>query len=217
MAYYPIMLELTGRSCLVIGGGPVAERKIEGLLTAEAVVTVISPALTPRLQEWVTTAQIRHIERVYHPGDLAGVRLVFAASDDPEVNAAVYREGQALGIWVNAADDPAHCDFILPAILRRGELVVAVATGGTSPALAGVVRDELEAALSADYAGLAQVAAAVRQELRARNLSPTGERWRRALKEDTLRRLVRDGRWQEAETYLLEQLRKGEENDAETV
>lgn len=217
MAYYPIVLDLTGRSCLVVGGGSVAERKIAGLLAAEAIVTVISPALTSRLQEWATIGQIRHIERVYRPGDLAGAQLVFAASDDRAVNAAVYSEGQERGIWVNAADDPTYCDFMLPAILRRGELIVAVATGGASPALAGVVRDELEALLSADYATLAQVAAKVRQELRTRDLFPTGEHWRKALGEDKLRRLVREGHWQEAKAYLLEQLQKGEKDDAETV
>ncbi|MGH8006031.1 MAG: precorrin-2 dehydrogenase/sirohydrochlorin ferrochelatase family protein [Candidatus Binatia bacterium] len=217
MAYYPIALELTGRSCLVIGGGPVAERKIEGLLTAEAMVTVISPALTPRLEEWAITGQIRHIGRAYRPGDLAGAQLVFAASDDQGVNAAVSREGQERRVWVNAADDPAHCDFILPAILRRGELIVATTTGGASPALAAVVRDELETVLGPDYTVLAQVAAEVRQELRARQLSLTGEHWRRALRLDALRRLIQEGRVQEAKAYLLERLEEGGDSHAETV
>ncbi len=206
MAYYPIMLELAGRSCLVIGGGSVAERKIEGLLTAGAVVTVISPVLTARLEQWARGGQIRHIKRIYQPGDLAGTQLAFAASGDRAVNIAVFQEGKERGVWVNAADDPTNCDFILPAVLRRGELVVAVATGGSSPALAGMVRDELEATMSTDYAVLAQVAAEVRHELRQRGLSSAGESWRIALRDNTLRRLIQEGRLDEAKAHLLEDL-----------
>lgn len=208
MGYYPIFLELAGRPCVVIGGGAVAERKAEGLLAQEASVTVISPELTARLEGLAREGRIRHIVRPYSHGDLAGSELAFVATDDGEVNAAVAREGQERGVWVNAADDPAHCDFILPSVLRRGELVVAVATGGSSPALSRAIREELEAYFTEDYAVLAGVVAEVRRELRQHARVPDAETWRRALDGD-LRRLIAEGRREEAKARLLWRLRAG--------
>lgn len=208
MGYYPIFLDMTGRRCVVIGGGAVAERKVEGLLEAGASVTMISPALTARLEALAAEGRVSHASREYGPGDLAGFELAFVATDDGEVNAAVAREGRERGVWVNAADDPAHCDFILPAVLRRGELVVAVATGGASPALSRAIREELEAYFTEAYAELSRVVAEVRHELRQQARSLDAETWRRALDGD-LRRLVAEGRREEAKARLLWRLRAG--------
>lgn len=205
VSYYPIFIELTGRPCLVIGGGPVAERKTDGLVAAGARVTVLSPALTVRLEELVEAGRIDHIGREYAPGDLAGYQFAFVATDDDDVNGAVAREGRERSVWVNASDDPAHCDFILPSILRRGELVVAVATGGGSPALSRAIREELEAYFTDDYSRLAELVTTVRQELRRRSRSPDPERWRSALTAD-LRRLVAEGKPTEAREQLLRRL-----------
>jgi siroheme synthase-like protein len=205
MGYYPIFIELRDRPVLVVGGGSVAERKVEGLLAAAAAVTVVSPALTPRLATLAACGRIRHEARPYQPGDLACFALGFVATGDERVNAAVAREGRRRGVWVNAADDPAHCDFILPSVLRRGDLTVAVGTGGTSPALARAVREELEAYLTDDYATLAEVVGEVRRELRARKRSPDAETWNRALGPD-LRALVAAGRPEAAKRRLLERL-----------
>ncbi len=208
MAYYPLFLDLTGRPCVVIGGGPVAERKVEGLLAVGASVTVVSPSLCPALEALARERRIRHVGREYAPGDLAGYQLAFVATDDSEVNQAVSREGQARGVWVNAADDPAHCDFILPSVLRRGDLVVAVATGGASPALSRAVREELEAYFTQDYAALAEVVAEVRRELKGRERVPGADAWARALNGD-LRRLIAEGRREEAKAHLLRRLGAG--------
>ncbi|OLC15492.1 MAG: hypothetical protein AUH29_07710 [Candidatus Rokubacteria bacterium 13_1_40CM_69_27] len=205
MGYYPIFIEMRDRPVLVVGGGDVAERKVEGLLAAGAAVTVVSPSLTPRLATLAASGRIRHEARPYQPGDLACFALGFVATGDERVNAAVAREGRRRGMWVNAADDPAHCDFILPAVLRRGDLTVAVATGGTSPALARAVREELEVYLTDDYAGLAEIVGDVRRELRARQRSPDAETWHQALRPD-LRALVAEGRRDEARRRLLERL-----------
>lgn len=205
MGYYPIFAEMTGRPCIIIGGGSVAERKAEGLLRVKANVTVVSPSLTELLASLVKQEKIRHIAREYCKGDLAGFGLVFVATDDPGVNAAVYGEGQERGVWVNAADDPAHCDFILPSTLRRGDLVVAVATGGASPALSRAIREELEAYFTEDYGTLAEIVGEVRRELTGRSTSPSAEAWRRALNGD-LRRLIQEGKQEEARAYLLKQL-----------
>lgn len=208
MGYYPVFLDLTGRPCVVIGGGVVAERKVERLLAVEASVTVISPGLTASLEALARQGRIRHVGREYGPGDLAGSELAFVATDDGQVNAAVARDGRAAGVWVNAADDPANCDFILPSVLRRGELVVAVATGGASPALSRAIREELEAYLTDDYAVLAEVVAEVRREFREQARVADAETWRKALDGD-LRRLIAEGRREEAKARLLWRLRAG--------
>jgi len=193
VGFYPIVIDLTGRPCIVIGGGAVAEGKIDGLLAADAALTVVSPVLTARLEDLARTGRITHRRREYRDGDLAGVALAFVATDDRTVNAAVAAEGRRRGVWVNAADDPAHCDFILPAVLRRGALAVAVSTGGASPALARVVRDELGRRLGDTYADLVDLAGEVRHTLRAEHRAVDAGAWRTALADRRLRRLVARG------------------------
>jgi siroheme synthase-like protein len=205
MGYFPVFLDLGGRPCLVVGGGAVAERKATVLLAAGARVTVISPALTEELASLARDGRIRHVARTYRDGDLAGYQLALVATDQPDVSAAVAAEGRARGAWVNAADDAAHSDFILPSTLRRGELVVAVGTGGTSPALARSVREELERYFTEDYTTLARVAADVRREVRRREPAPGAEAWRRALDAE-VRRLVAEDRAEDAQNLLRERL-----------
>jgi precorrin-2 dehydrogenase/sirohydrochlorin ferrochelatase len=205
MSYYPVFLNLSGQRCLVVGGGAVAERKVEGLLEAEASVTVVSPTLTDALERRVKERKIRHYIREYRKGDLTGYRLGFAATDDPQVNRAVYEEAQEAGVLLNSADDPAHCDFILPSVLRRGELQIAVATGGSSPALSRVIREELEAYFSQDYALLSDIVADVRRELKEKGIASDAESWRRALNSD-VRRLVREGDVEAAKRLLREEV-----------
>ena len=205
MAYYPIFLEIEGRCCVVVGGGAVAERKVAGLLQAGASVTVISPAVSEQLHSWVNAGKICHEARPYQSGDLARFQLAFVATDDPAVNAAVKREGEEGGVWVNVADDPQRCDFILPSVLRRGGLVVAVSTGGSSPALSKAIREELELYFTEDYAALSRIVAEVRGELRKRGLSAVPEAWGKALN-GGLRKLIRQGEIERAKRYLREQV-----------
>ena len=204
-AYYPVFLDLTNRPCLVVGGGPVAEGKVEGLLAAGARVTVVSPAVTARLQAWAADGRLRHLSREYRAADLEGHQVAFVATDDPGVSGAVADEGRARGIWVNAADEPARCDFILPSTIRRGRLVVAVSTGGASPAAARAIREELEAYLTEEHAMLVELAADARQELRERGVTPDAHRWRGALA-GQLRRLVADKRYRQARRRLARSL-----------
>lgn len=187
-AHYPIFLDLVDRPCLVVGGGPVAETKVRGLLAAGARVTVVSPTLTPALAALAAADRLAHVAREYVLGDLTGVVLAFAATGDRVVSRAIRAEGRARGVWVNAADDAEHCDFLLPAVLRRGSLAVAVSSGGTSPALTRAVRDELERYFPAGFGGFVDLVAEVRRELRERGAPVTAEDWRSAL-EDELRGL----------------------------
>jgi siroheme synthase-like protein len=203
--YLPIYLEMDRRRCLVIGAGAVAERKVANLLEVNAAVTVISPHVSENILRWSKKQLIQLVARRYQPGDLAGAELVFAATDDGAVNAAVHQEGRMRGVWVNAADDPAHCDFILPSVLRRGDLTVAVSTAGTSPALAHTIREELELYFTEEYELLANLAAEVRAELQARDLSAPFEVWRRALSGE-VRQLLMRGDLVRAKNLLLREL-----------
>jgi precorrin-2 dehydrogenase / sirohydrochlorin ferrochelatase len=205
MGYYPVLLDLAGRRCVMVGGGIIAGRRVDGLLTAGARVTVISPRLTRTLAALAAEGRIDHEAREYRDGDLDGADLAFVATDAGEVNAAVARDARARGVWINAADDPARCTFILPALVRRGDLTVAVATGGSSPALARAIREELETYLTDDYATLAAIAAEARREVRAAGRPVTADAWRRALGPEIRRLIVERGR-DDAKQRLLELL-----------
>lgn len=154
MQYYPVYLDLRGRSCVVVGGGEVASRKVESLLAAGARVTVVSPALTPALAALAETHEILHHARPYRHGDLAGAALAYAATGDEAVHADVAAEAASAGAWLNVVDRPQLCSFIVPAVVTRGPVSVAVSTGGASPALARRLRETLERAIGPEY-GLA--------------------------------------------------------------
>jgi siroheme synthase-like protein len=149
---YPIFLNLDGKRCVVVGGGAVANRKARKLLQARAEVVAISPEVKPELESVATEVR----RRPYREGDLEGASLVFAATNRREINAAVTREARARGIPVNVADEPSEGDFALPSVLRRGQLQVAVSTGGASPTLARRVRYELESAFGSEWAGVVE-------------------------------------------------------------
>ena len=186
---YPVNLVLDGRRCLVVGGGRVALRKVEGLLACGGRVTVVAPRIDAELR---SLAEVRFEERPWRPDDLAGMWLVIAATDDPAVNRAVYDAGQRAGVWVNGADDPANCSFTLPSVVRRGDLQVTVSTGGRSPALATWLRRRLEGEIGPEYAVLLDLLATERDGLKAAGISTEGLDWRSALDSDMLD-LIRTG------------------------
>jgi precorrin-2 dehydrogenase/sirohydrochlorin ferrochelatase len=171
MKYYPVFLRVAGRRCVVIGGGPVAERKVGSLLAADARVVVISPSLSAGLAARAARADIEHVARPYRPGDLAGALLAYAATDDETLHAQIAVEAEAAGVLLNAVDRPRWCSFIAPAILRRGALTVAVSTAGGSPALARRVREEIEARLGPEYERALDVLSRLRRHLQAQPLS----------------------------------------------
>jgi len=148
MKFYPIFLDLKDRHVTIIGGGDVALRKVHDLIEAGALVTVVSPDVHPEMERMAADKDNPIvIRRGYYPGDLEGAILAFSATDDPEINGAVYREAAERGIFINAVDDPEHCSFIIPSSFTRGDLTVAVSTGGASPAMAAKVRRLLERSL----------------------------------------------------------------------
>lgn len=163
---YPVVLDVRGRRCIVVGGGPVGERKAAGLLEQGAAVTVISPRVTGRVSAWAGEGRVTLVRRRYRAGDLAGAFLVFATTADPAVNERVRREARARGLPVNVADDPARSSFILPAVVARGDLTVAVSTGGKSPALARRIRERLAGEFGPEYAVWLTILGEVRSRLR---------------------------------------------------
>jgi precorrin-2 dehydrogenase / sirohydrochlorin ferrochelatase len=149
---YPITLVGLERArCVVIGGGQIAARKVAALREAGAQPQVIAPDLCETLQQQAQAGEIQLVQRRYQPGDLEGARLVIAATDDPATNEAVWQEAQVRGILLNVVDDPPHCNFHVPATVRRGVLTLSISTGGTSPALARRIRQDLEQEYDAVY------------------------------------------------------------------
>jgi siroheme synthase-like protein len=206
MALYPIFVEAKGRRVIVIGGGNVGAEKVRGLLNGEAEITIVSPALIPELQEHADAGRIRHIAREYRETDLDdGYEFIMVATDDGAINAEVAAAGKKRGIWVNAADDPANCDFILPAVIRKGKITLAASTSGSSPALARRLREELDAYLTDDMPALADLLSEVRQEIRKRGIKVDGDTWQYAI-DGQLRVLLAQRRYGQARAHLIGRL-----------
>jgi len=167
--YYPVFLNLEGKRCIVIGGGEVAERKVLALLDAGATVTVVSPELTERLAGLKSAGQIEHIQKRYQDSDLKGAFIVIAATSDMDVNRKV--AGDAGNIPVNVVDVPALSTFIVPSVVKRGKLTIAVSTSGASPALSRSIREELEDLYMEEVGGLLQHLAEIRKTLAESDIS----------------------------------------------
>jgi precorrin-2 dehydrogenase/sirohydrochlorin ferrochelatase len=199
MGYYPVSLEVGGRPCVVVGGGLVAERKVMGLLSAGARVTVISPEATPGIVALAETHEVVHHPRAYRRGDLRGAFLAVAATDDRAVQEAVAGEAAAGHTLLNVVDRPALCSFILPAVFQRGPVTLAVSTGGASPALARRLRDDLSRHVGAEHAWLARILGALRERLAP---GPARARLFEALLEAPVLERLRDGRTSEVDALL---------------
>lgn len=167
---FPAFLDLRGRSCLVVGAGGIAQQKIASLLASGSEVHVVAPCASAEIQRLDSDQRLHWTRRTFLPSDLHGVFLVVAATDDRRVNAEVFREADSRRVLCNAVDDPEHCHFQYPAVVRRGELQIAISTGGRSPALAQRLRKELEAQFGAEYGPWLEWLGRVRQLLFHRNV-----------------------------------------------
>ena len=179
MPLFPIFLKLTARPCIVIGAGNLAESKIESLHDANAAVTVIAPAATPRIAAMAASGELTWHNRSYKAGDLANNFLAVAATNDPAVNRAVFAEAEASGVLINAVDDPPFCDFYFPSVVRRGDLQIAISTSGASPALAQRLRKEINQLLPLDTGDWLTELGNLRREVLA--LEPLNESRRQLL------------------------------------
>ncbi|MBI4295975.1 MAG: bifunctional precorrin-2 dehydrogenase/sirohydrochlorin ferrochelatase [Chloroflexi bacterium] len=208
-AYYPVFLKIRDRSCAVIGGGQVALRKVKQLLESEAKVTVISPEFCPELVRLAAQGEISLTERRYRTGDLRGVFVAIAATNDTIVNQRIAEEGRKESVLVNVVDDADDSDFIVPSLGRRGDITIAVSTSGKSPALARKIRTMLEEQFGEEYASLALLVSQVRTEIRQTGIPVSSERWQEALDVDSLLELLRKQETDKAKAVLLANLRKG--------
>ncbi len=174
MSLYPVFLKLEGRKVLVVGGGLIAEQKIEAVLRSATDVTVLAPQITPRIRLWAHQQKLKLIGLEFRPGMAKGYFLVIAATDSEKVNRMVYDEARNSGALSNAVDDPGYCDFFAPAVVSRGEFQIAISTGGNSPALAQSVRKELEQEFGPEYESWTAWLGRMREAIR--NLLPRSDR-----------------------------------------
>lgn len=199
--FYPVELDVSGRSCLVVGGGPVAARKARALIDCGAAVTVIAPSLCDDMEELVTL--LHAVERrEYGAGDASAFRLVVTATGIPAVDGEVYADAEEAGVWANAADDLAHSSFILPAVHRDGAVTVSVSTGGLSPALASWLRTRAAAECGDGIGILAQLLGEARANLKRAGLPTDSVDWARLL-DGPLLGLVQAGEIDNARATVL--------------
>ena len=201
-APYPVVLDLRGRRALVVGAGPVAARKVEGLIAAGAVVTVVAPTAVPEIAD---DPAVRWHQREYRRGEVASYRVAITATDDPAVNRQVARDGEAANVLVNSADDPVNCAFILPSVVTRGDLQISVSTNGRSPAMARWARRHLEAVFTEVHASTLNLLSEVRDDVRTARGTSEVPGWDDLI-DDQLFELVAAGDLAAARTRLLQGL-----------
>jgi len=172
MRYYPVNLDIVGRTCLVVGGGTVATRKVDRLLECGARVVVVAPQCTPALEQQASAGRLLLHRRGYRSSDLKGMFLVIGATDDETLNQRIHRDAEARHMLCNIADRPRVCNFILPAVFSRGDLVLAISTAGKSPALAKKLRRELAGSFGPEYGPLLDLMGCIRSKLLAREHAP---------------------------------------------
>jgi precorrin-2 dehydrogenase/sirohydrochlorin ferrochelatase len=204
--FYPMFLKISGKRCVVVGGGGVALRKVRALLEHGASVEVISPDPCPELIELEGRGEIDILHRQYQLGDLQGALIAIAATDSSDINQQVIKEARSKATLVNAADDLENSDFILPSYLRRGDMTIAISTAGRSPALARKIRTGLEKEFGDEYASLVRLIGEVRAEVRRQKVKVSGEDWQEALDLDLILDLLKRGEAEKAKAVLLEKL-----------
>ena len=176
MPLFPMFVKLEGRLCLVVGAGAVGDGKISSLLEAGAIVCVVSPRATSRVHEWSATGAIKWLRRKFRQDDLDGKFLVIAATSSAKVNARVFEEARRRKVMCNSVDDPPHCDFFYAAVVRRGDLQIAISTNGKSPALAQRLRKQFERQFGREYADKINELGAARERLFRAPIEPVRRR-----------------------------------------
>ena len=210
MKYYPIHLDIKNRNCLIVGGGAVGTRKVNTLLECGAHVTVISPDPTPHLTQLASKGSITLKKRAYRSDDLAGMFLVIGATDDETLNLQISEDAERAQILCNIADRPEVCNFILPSIVRQGDLVITISTSGKSPALAKHLRQILETQFGREYADFVALMGAIRQKLLSQAHEPEAHKalFNQLIDSDLIQ-LMQAGKTKEINSILYKILGKG--------
>lgn len=207
--FYPVSLNIKGRRCVVIGGGEVALRKVKVLLEYGADIVVVSSELCPELAELAVSRNLSVKNHTYEEGDLAGAFLAIAATDNGKTNRQVAEEARNKSILINVVDDAENSDFIVPSLLRRDGLTIAVSTSGQSPALARKIRTRLEQEISEQYGDLTCLVGEVRSEIRREGIKIKEDRWQEILDIDSLLALLKGGERDKAKAILLDRAKEG--------
>jgi len=205
--YYPVFLNLKGRTCLVVGGGEVAARKVSLLVESGARVKVVSPRFNNSIKSLEGQGDIKIEKRPFETGDLDGVFLAIAATSDKKINYQVAVESERRNILINVVDTPSEGNFIVPSLIRQGELTIAISTGGKSPALARKMRQDIEKSFAPRYAILLDIASQVRRDLLSKGKHIAGEAWQASMDAELLE-LVDRGETEAARERLLTNLEK---------
>ncbi len=200
--FYPVFLNLTGRRCVIIGGGQIAEGKISKLLDSGAKIIVISPDATQAIRKFAGLGEVELDLRKYRAGDLQGAFLAIAATNDRVVNQEIFEEAETLGVLLNAVDDMPRCSFIAPSIVERGPVTIAISTGGASPALARKLRETLSGSPDLDWADATGVLSKARQVIKDKQVAIDPQRWQCAMTPEVLS-LVKSDREEEALDLLM--------------
>jgi precorrin-2 dehydrogenase/sirohydrochlorin ferrochelatase len=208
LPYYPISLDISGKKCVVVGGGQVALRKVRTLLAGGADIEVISTEPGRELAALGESGQIAVLHRHYRPGDLRKAFVAIAATDDSDINRQVVKEARQEAVLVNVVDDPENSDFIVPSCLRRGSVAIAVSTDGRSPALARKIRTRLEKEFGEEYASLVNLVSEVRTEVKRQGIKVSGDGWQEALDLDLMIDLLKRGDAEKARAVLLDNLNR---------
>ncbi len=193
MKYYPVYLNLKDRRVVLVGAGGIALQKIHALLEAEAQIRVVAPDAVPEIAELARERRVEWLRRTYQSTDLEEASLVIAATDDPELQKRVAAEARARQIWVNVVDVTPLCDFIAPAIVSRGDVQIAISTGGASPALARFLREKVEPLLGPEVGVLAEVLQRYRPRILKLSKARREGVWEAIINEEFLGRLKREG------------------------
>ena len=204
-AYYPVFIDVRDRTCVVVGGGNIGEEKVSKLLDCGAKVLVISPEVTERVRNLVDDDNVTWTQRGYRPGDLKGAFIAIAATDDSKVNERIAAEAEERNVLLNVVDVTHLCTFIAPSVVRKGDVTIAVSTGGTSPALARKFREELSRSPLLDLADLTPLLSDARAELKKIGAKVDPDHWQECIDEDLLH-MVQAGRMEEARETLMSNL-----------
>ncbi|THB75704.1 MAG: bifunctional precorrin-2 dehydrogenase/sirohydrochlorin ferrochelatase [Desulfobulbaceae bacterium] len=203
MAVYPVNIEMAGRRCLVVGGGKVAARKLVALLDAGAIVEVVSPRICSGMATVVESRGVTYHQRIYRPTDLTGHFMVFAATDNPDVQKQILQDAKRAGVLLNCADMPEDCDFQLPARLSHHDLLVTISTSGASPAFSTRVRDLIKEVIGPEYGAVVMLMKLLRKKIiDLQDSSEQNKSLFYQILDLNLESLIRSGQWQEIEEKL---------------
>lgn len=200
--YYPVYLNLNGKHCVIIGGGNESAKKLEHLLNCGARITIISPKISPDIRQRVEKNEVAWKARPYRRGDIKNAYIAIAATNQMSVNQAVAEEAKLEKTILNVVDVTDLCDFIAPAIIKRGDVIVAISTGGASPALARRLREEISQCTALEYADLAKILRTARSEVKKRKTKVCPDRWQECIDRQLLT-MVQNGQSKQALERLM--------------